>query len=45
MSTSQEEIFILLKVIKRQKEKQPDGHSELTKLKAIIILFISLKRK
>ena len=31
--TAQEGVFILLKVTKRHKEKQPEGRTELTKLK------------
>ena len=33
--TTQEGIFIVLKVIKRHGEKLPEGRSELTKLKTI----------
>ena len=31
--TTQEGVFVLLKVIKRHKEKRPGGRTELTKLK------------
>ena len=43
--TTQEGVFILLKEIKRQEEKRPEGHTELTKFKTIIFLFVSLNRK
>ena len=31
--TTQEGVFILLKVVKRHEEKRPEGRTELTKLK------------
>ena len=43
--TAQEGVFILLQVIKRHKEKRPEGRTELPKLKTIIFLFVSLNRK
>ena len=33
-TTTQEGVFILLKVIKRHEEKRPEGRTELAKLKA-----------
>ena len=38
-------VFILFKVIKKHEDKRPEGRTELTKLKVIIFLFVSLNRK
>ena len=44
-TTTQKSVFTLLKVIKKHKEKRPEDRMELTKLKTIIFLFVSLNRK